>query len=89
MNEISAKLGNMRSVDDWTVYPAQKDGRITIQAKSRIAVFDESGHGLLSKHCPGGAYFVHLSPLCGATTITVPQDVVRAALAAQSRGGPE
>jgi hypothetical protein len=86
---INAKLGKMRKAVDWIVYPAKKDGRIVIQADHRIAVFhnDGSNKGLLSKYCPTGAYFVHLSPACGATVVDIPQDVVDAALAAQPQSG--
>lgn len=86
---FTAKLGNMRKEVDWTVYPAKKDGRIIIQSDHRIAVFcnDGTNKGLLSKHCAGGAYFQHLSPVCGATVVDVPQEVIDAAVAAQPQNG--
>ena len=86
---ITAKLGNMGQAVEWTVYPSQKDGRIVIQSDKRIAVFhnDGSRKGLLSKHQNGGAYFVHLSPACGATVVDIPQDVIDAALASQGQPG--
>ncbi len=89
MPSINAKLGNMRKSVDWTVYPAQKDGRIVIQSSKRIAQFQNDGtnKGLLSKHCRSGAYFVHLSPMCGATEVHVPQDIIDAAVAAQPKSG--
>ena len=87
--QITAKLGSMRKSVDWTVYPPQKDGRIVIQSDKRIALFHNDGtnKGLLSKSCPSGAYFVHLSPACGATVVDIPQDVIDAALAAQPQSG--
>ena len=87
--QITAKLGNMRKAVEWTVYPPQRDGRIVIQSDSRIAMFHNDGSGkcLLSKHRSGGAYFLHLSPACGATVVPVPQDVIDAALAAQPKSG--
>lgn len=89
IKHITAKLGKMVQTVEWVVYPASKDGRITIQSDKRIAVFhnDGSNRGLLSKHCPNGAYFQHLSPACGATVVEVPQDVIDAAVAAQPKNG--
>ena len=86
---INTKLGNMRKVVEWTVYPAKKDGRITIQSSKRIAMFanDGSNKGYLSKNVSSGAYFLHLSPLCGATVVDIPQDVIDAALAVQPQKG--
>jgi len=87
--QITAKLGDMRKSVEFTVYPSQKDGRIVIQADTRIAMFhnDGSGRGLLSKRVQGGAYFLHLSPACGAKVVPIPQDVIDAALAAQPQSG--
>lgn len=84
---IQAKLGNMRKEAEFFVYQEQKDGRIIIQSGSRIACFDQQGNGLLSKHQSGGAYFLHLAPMCGATPVKVPVDVVKAALAVQPKSG--
>lgn len=96
IKKIHAKLGNMRKVVDWVVYPGQKDGRVTIQSDKRIAVFSTRPDGeippgkvLLSKHQSGGAYFLHLSPMCGATLVDLPDDVRDAALAAQPQSGDE
>jgi len=92
--KINAKLGNMRKSVEWTVYPAQKDGRVVIQSSKRIAAFDSIGAGsipqgkvLLSKNQPNGAYFIHLSPMCGATLEVLPDDVRDAALASQPQSG--
>jgi len=86
---INAKLGNMRKSIEWIVYPQKKDGRIVIQGSRRIAMFhnDGSNRGLLSKSHSGGAYFLHLSPACGATVVDIPQDVIDAALEAQPVSG--
>jgi hypothetical protein len=86
---INAKLGTMRKSVQWSVYPQKKDGRIVIQSNKRIAVFhdDGSNKGLLSKSCPSGAYFLHLSKACGATDVDIPQDVIDAALEAQPVSG--
>ena len=89
MPSIIAKLGTMRKEVEWTIYPPHKDGRIILQSEHYIAVFDTSGRGLLSKRQGGGAYFLHLSPACGAGPVMVPQDVILAALAAQPQPGQE
>ena len=86
---VSAKLGNMRSGVEWTVYPARKDGTIVIQSEHRICAFRADGHGVLSKHVGSGAYFVHLSPACGAVEVVVPEEVVKAALAGTPAVGSE
>lgn len=84
--QITTKLGNMRKAVEWTVYPSKKDGRIIIQSDTRIAIFKDDGsrRGLLSKRQSGGAYFVHLSPMCGAAPVDIPQGVIDACLHAQS-----
>jgi hypothetical protein len=89
MKRIMAKLGKMRRAAEFCVYPAQKDGRITIQSDKRIAVFRNDGNnrGMLSKHCSDGAYFIHLSPMCGATEVDIPQEVIDAAIDAMPQSG--
>lgn len=95
MSTITAKLGKMRKAVRWTVYPAQKDSRIILQSSAYIAAFAgpqnaiPPGKALLSKRQPGGAYFVHLSPMCGAELVDLPADVLEAALAAQPQSGDE
>ena len=86
---INAKLGKMRKAVDWVVYPQKKDGRIIIQSDAYIACFhnDGSRKGLLSKRQSGGAYFMHLSPMCGATMVEIPQTVIDDALAHQPKSG--
>lgn len=81
---VNAKLGKMRRAVDWTVYPQKKDGRIIIQSEHYIACFKEDGKGLLSKRQPGGAYFVHLSPMCGAQPVEIPPEVIEQAKKAQA-----
>ncbi len=85
--QINAKIGKIRTAQSWTVYPPQKDGRIIIQSSHYIAVFNRNGEGLLSKRQPNGAYFVHLSPLCGAEPVRVDTTTVEAALAVQPQPG--
>ena|GEM_PF-2585044 len=88
---ISTKLGRMRKVVEWVVYPASTDdgGRFVIQSDKRIACFKDDGtnKGLLSKSCSSGAYFLHLNPALGATVVDVPQEVIELAKAAQPKSG--
>jgi hypothetical protein len=93
MKSVIAKLGNMRKSTDWIVYPqsrtADRDATtLIIQSNSRICEFDAAtGAGMLSAHRTSGAYFIHLSPLLGATPITVPAEVIAAVLDAQPKSG--
>lgn len=90
MKTVTAKLGNMRKAVDWTVYPPSASGTVVIQSDHRIAQFDPvSGKGWLSAHKGSGAYFPHLFAALGATVITVPADVIAAAVAAQPQSGDE
>jgi hypothetical protein len=92
---ITAKLGNMRKPAEWVVYPVRtnqpaEDTNLLIQSDTRIASFDPAtGKGMLSKAKPNGAYFLHLTKFMGATEITVPADVIAAAIAAQPKSGDE
>ena len=96
MKKIHAKLGTMRKVVDWVVYPAQKDGRVTIQSDSYIAMFSTRPDGevppgkvMLSKRQSGGAYFIHLSPACGASLVDLPNEVRQEVMAAMPKSGDE
>ena len=87
---IKAKLGNMKKVKEWCVYPRQTgETQLIIQTSDRIALFNpENGKGILSK-AVGHPGFVFLNPALGATYIQVPQDVIDAAVKAQPRGGDQ
>lgn len=91
--KITAKLGKMRKAVEWTVYPAQKDGRVILQSSNYIAAFGgpsgsiPPGRALLSKRQGGGAYFMHLSPMCGATLVDIPSEVIQEALDAVPQKG--
>lgn len=90
MNEIIAKLGNMKKEKSWVVYP-RKDGdpNIIIQTTDRIARFDATtGKGVLSKS-KYGAGFAMLNPFMGAQEITVPENVIMSALGNAPRSGDE
>ena len=95
MKKITAKLGTMRKAVEWVVYPPQNDSRIIIQSSTYIAAFAgpqnaiPQGKCLLSKRQSGGAYFVHLSPMCGASFVDLPDEVLAAALAAQPKSGDQ
>jgi hypothetical protein len=90
--KVTAKLGTMRKAVEWTVYPRNADAaatdRVLMQSDHRIAEFDPTtGAGRLSAHKSGGAYFFHLG--FGATRITVPPEVIAAALAVAPKSGDE
>lgn len=95
IKRITTKLGNMRKPVDWVVYPTRKivgtDGvspNLLIQSDHRICEFDPAtGKGLLSKHCANHAGFMMLAKFMGATEVTVPADVIAAALDAQPKSG--
>lgn len=95
MKSVIAKLGTMRKSTDWIVYPRRKIAgsddyatTLLIQSNSRICEFDAAtGAGMLSAYRSTGAYFIHLSPLLGATPITVPAEVIAAVLDAQPKSG--
>lgn len=82
LKSVTLKLGNMRKAVNWTVYPRPTNvgpeyTEVTIQSDSRICKFDTvTRKGLLSKHCPNGAYFIHLARHLGATEVEIPQEVV-------------
>ena len=94
MKSVIAKLGTMRKSTDWIVYPRRRTPTddyattLIIQSGSRICEFDAAtGAGMLSAYRTTGAYFIHLSPLLGATPITVPAEVIAAVLDAQPKSG--
>lgn len=90
MQYITAKLGNMRKAAEFIVYPQspRNPNILTLQSDHRIAyVVTDTRQGMLSAYKPNGAYFIHLVREAGASEITVPQDVIDAALAAQPKSG--
>lgn len=91
MRHITAKLGTMRKAVEWTVYPRKSATEsVIIQSDHRIAEFDPAtGAGWLSANKPNGAYFMHLNKFLGATEVTVPREVIEAALAAAPKTGDE
>jgi len=86
---IVARLGNMRSAVEWTVYPDMGDGSFfQIQSDHRICRFDKvTGKGMISKHKANYACNIDLMPMLGATEIVVPTEVIEAAKAAQPHSG--
>lgn len=78
ISKIDCKLGNMRKVVDWVVYPIdpkQPDVRI-IQCDKRICKLDlTTKKGVLSKSQNYPA-FITLSPMLGSTPIDIPDDVI-------------
>ena len=89
---VKAKLGTMGRAADFVVYPRREDEprAVILQSSSRICRFDAvTGEGVLSRRCPNGAYFVHLSRMAGAEPVTVPKGVINAALEIRHHKGQE
>jgi hypothetical protein len=88
---ITAKLGNMRKAVDWTVYPRSTNddnAKVIIQSDKRICEFDpETGEGLLSSGKGGHPGFHMLMPIMGAKAVSVPREVINAALGGQPKTG--
>lgn len=75
---VTGKMGNMRKVVEWTVYPTQgeDDRNRTIQSDSRIAKINlDTGKAVLSKGRKGAA-FIDLMAIRGATEVDCPQDII-------------
>jgi hypothetical protein len=90
MKKITAKLGNMRKVQDWVVYPRQEgsDRGVVIQCDNRICSFDpDTGKGMLSDGKGGHQGFHKLNAFLGAKEITVPDEVRLAAIEATPKKG--
>lgn len=62
MKTINAKLGKMRKVMNWVVYPFnQESEKARIQTDTYIAEINlKTGEGILAGPHAGGAYFHHL-----------------------------
>lgn len=92
MKHVSGKLGNMRKIVDWVVYPESTSGpnTIVVQSNTRICQFNrETGQGILSKHCPNGAYFMHLNSMLGAKEVEVPSEFVEQCIGSQPKSGDQ
>lgn len=93
IKRIYAKLGNMRKVQDWIVYPQQTDKGneiLMIQSDTRMCRIDTTSRkGMLSKNKLNGAGFADCLAFLGATEIEVPQEVINAAIEAQPKSGDE
>jgi hypothetical protein len=90
-NSVDAKLGNMRKSVSWTVCPTPTggdDSLVMIQSDKRICQFDpKTGNGMLSSGKGGHPGFHMLMRSCGAKPVSVPQDVIDAALVNQPKSG--
>ncbi len=86
MRYVMAILGTMHKAQEFVVYPrSNPEADVIIQSDNRICSFNpKTGRGKLSKRVnnPG---FIHLA--FGATEITVPQDIIDAAIAAMPQKG--
>jgi hypothetical protein len=77
-HDVTAKLGNMRKTQEWTVYPID-DGAtdVVIQCDQRIAKIDlKTGKGLLSSGKGGHQGFMMLSSIMGAKEIDAPAELL-------------
>jgi hypothetical protein len=82
VKEVTMKAGNMRSPQNFTIYPHDKGAEsILIQSDKRIArvyvAGQNAGRMILSRQVQGGAYAPHLSPLLGAVVIDCPAEVLK------------
>lgn len=88
MKMVLAKLGNMKKVQEFIVYPAQAGlDTVKIQSDKRICVFDPvTGKGVLSAQKQSGAYGVHLyAP--DAMPVEVPKEVIEQVMSARPKKG--
>ena len=77
-HHVECKLGNMRKVQSWTVYPANADTTdVTIQCENRIAKVNlATGATVLSSGKHGHQGHVMLSKAMGSIETTCPADVL-------------
>jgi hypothetical protein len=79
VQDIVAKLGNMRKPVEWVIYPKDNsdDTTLVIQCDKRIAKVDMvTGKGLLSDGKGGHQGFWKLMPQNGAILIDFPSEVL-------------
>ncbi len=76
MKCITIKFGNMRGeAQEFVLYPYNGKDTLLIQSDKRIAEINlRTGVTVLSKQMQNGAYFMHLSPMFGATICQFPAD---------------
>lgn len=88
---VDGKLGTMRQVVDWVVYPPGEDtpNILYVQSDKRIVKIDTATKkGMLSKSCTHPGFHMTLK-LMGATEIDVPQSFIDDCIAAQPHKGDE
>lgn len=80
MKYVTGKMGNMRKVADWIIYPSQNDdlpNRIYIQCNKRIALVNtKTGKAVLSSGKVGN-HFVSLSKEAGSIVVDCPEDMLK------------
>lgn len=89
---VDFKIGNMRKVVDWLVYPPSKNPEtaektLFVQSDKRaLSINLETKKGMLSngKGHPG---FHSTMAFCGAKEVDVPQEIIDACLEAQYHSG--
>lgn len=75
---VTAKLGNMRKAVSWSIYPESADSEtVKIQSDTRMAEINRStGLATLSKSRSGGAVFMDLMTIRGATVVPVSRELI-------------
>lgn len=92
LKRVYGKLGNMRKVVDWVVYPPSDGersgaGKLFIQSDKRACHIDlETKKGMLSngKGHPG---FASCNAFTGAVEVDIPEDFLQECLEAQPKSG--
>lgn len=91
MKHVTAKFGTMRKAVEFTVYPRKaEDKTVRLQSGHRCVMFDvDSGNGFLSPHAANYPHFLQCNPSLGGVAITVPKDVIAAAVDATPKSGDQ
>ena len=92
MRRVEFKIGNMRKVVDWVVYPKsrtknQDDPTLFVQSDKRaLSINLKTKKGMLSngKGHPG---FHSTTAFCGAKEVDVPDEIIKLCTEAQPQSG--
>ena len=88
---VIGKIGNMRKVQDWVIYPLKSEQQVTrmIQCENRIAEVNlETGKVMLSDGKGGHQGFMKLSKALGAKEYDCPADILEQLKGTQKQVGP-
>lgn len=89
MKKVYGKLGNMRKVVDWVVYPETegREGILFVQSDKRaVSIIVAEKRGMLSngKGHPG---FHTTNKFCGAVEVDIPDEFLNQCLESQPQSG--